>query len=81
MLPLMFYHFSYVGTNYMYKNQDWIYNNYYNNKVKDYNYNLKNLFSKGNETTIQFEKDSVWAIFYYNAGLAQFINDEIPIAQ
>ena len=63
----------------MYKNQDWIYNNYYNNKVKDYNYNLKNLFSKGNETTIQFEKDSVWAIFYYNAGLAQFINDEIPI--
>lgn len=43
MLPLMFYHFSYVGTNYMYKNQDWIYNNYYNNKVKDYNYNLKNL--------------------------------------
>lgn len=79
MLPLMFYHFSYVGTNYMYKNQDWIYNNYYNNKVKDYNYNLKNLFSKGNETTIQFEKDSVWAIFYYNAGLAQFINDEIPI--
>ena len=75
---LMLYNFSYSSSNYMYRNQNWIYNNYFSNSAS-YKYNLKNLFSKGYENKIKFEEGSVWGIFYYNAGLAQMINNEIPI--
>ena len=78
ILPVMLFNYFYTGYNYMFKQQDWIYNNYYNN-VGDYKYNLKNLFARGDEEKIEFEEGSVWAIFYCNAGLAQMINDEIPI--
>ena len=77
-LPAMLFNCFYIGANYMYKNQDWIYNNYFNNKGT-FKYNKHNLVARGNENSIELEKDSVWAIFYYNAGLAQMINNNIPI--
>ena len=78
MSILTVYNIGYSVSNYMFKHQDWIYNNYYNSYCS-YKYNIKKLLSKGDENKIEFEKDSVWGIIYENAGLAQAINTDIPI--
>lgn len=73
----LFYNYSYVSNNYMHKGSFWIYNNYFNNS-DDYKYNIINLFENG-QLNVEFDENSVWAIFYCNAGLAQLVNNEIPI--
>ena len=78
MIVSILYNFSYNAANYMYLNKDWIYNNIFNN-YGNYKYNIKNLFSKGDEKTINFEENSVWGIIYNNSGYAQMINPNIPI--
>ena len=78
LVLLLLYNFSYCSSNYMALKQDWIYNNYYNIQ-SNYKYNIKNIFAKGDENKIKFEDGSVWAIFYYNSGLAQMVNNDIPI--
>lgn len=78
LMVLILYNFGYCCSNYMAYTHDWIYNNYFNVQ-NNYKYNLKNLFSKVNENQVKLEKDSVWAIFYYNAGLAQMLDTNTPI--
>lgn len=78
LLVLLFLNFKYTTSNYMLEKKDWIYNNFFNS-YSSYKYNLKNIFSRGNEITENFEKGSVWGIIYNNSGLAQMINPDIPI--
>lgn len=80
ILLLMMGNYSYSVIRYQGQGNFWIYNNYFNNK-DDYKYNLDNLLSSGkNDISLkEFEDKSAWLIFYYNAGHAKIINDEMPI--
>jgi hypothetical protein len=77
MSLLTIYNIGYSVDNYMFEKKDWIYNNYYNSYCS-YKYNVKKLFTKGDENKLKFEKNSVWGIIYENAGLAQMINTDMP---
>lgn len=77
MIPLILYNLSYCAGNYMYKEQDWIFNNYFNSRG-EYKYNLKNIFSRDAEK-MELEENSVWAVVYNNSGLLQELNSNIPM--
>ena len=62
----------------MFLKEDWIYHNYFNS-YSSYKYNLKNLFTRGDEVKVDFPKGSVWGILVNNSGLAQTINNKVPI--
>ncbi len=79
IIPLMLYNFTVNVRHYMSYSEDWIFNNYFNDVTGEYKFNLTNLFSRGNEEILEMDKDSVWTIFYCNAGLAQMVNPNIPI--
>lgn len=78
-LVLMTYNIAYSSSNYLYRDQFWIYNNIANNEKANYIYNLENLFADGKQN-VELDKDAVIGVFYYNAGLAQMINNSnLPI--
>ena len=77
-VPFLLYNFAYSSSNYMFKNQDWIYNNYYNSR-EQYKYNLKYLFARDSNKNIKLGKNSAWAVVYNNSGLLQELNADVPM--
>ncbi len=77
LVPFLIYNFAYSMSNFMFLEKDWIFNNYYNSPY-DYTYNIKKIFSSGNNP-VALEENSVWAVAYNNAGLLQSLNNQIPM--
>lgn len=76
----MIWNYTYSFKYYFLSDYFWIYNNYFNNSGKlTYFYNFKKIFSHCDEKIDLGEGNNAWGIVYYNAGLAQMLNDDMPI--